>query len=108
MVARHLVLPVLAVCLAQGTCVALNMYINPFIASCESVLTWHESQAEIPDLLSLGVDPRQVSTYVGVMEGLEALTEVCMIHFVSEQLRAFLTDSTYSLSTGFHTACYRS
>jgi hypothetical protein len=40
MVSRHLIVPVLAVCLAQGTCTALNMYINPFIASCELDPTW--------------------------------------------------------------------
>lgn len=36
MVARHLILPVLVVCLAQGTCTGLDIYINPFIASCGS------------------------------------------------------------------------
>jgi len=108
MVARHLLLPVLAVCLAQGTCTALNMYINPFIASCELDINWLVSKAHSLDLLSLGVEPREVSTYVGVMEGLEALTEVSMIHFVSQHLRAFLIGSMYSLSSGFHTACYQS
>jgi hypothetical protein len=36
MVARHLILPVLAICLAQGVSTAFNMYIDPFIASCKS------------------------------------------------------------------------
>jgi hypothetical protein len=108
MVARHLILPVLAVCLAQGTCTGLNIYINPFIASCELNFTWHVPRADAVDLLSLGVDPREISTYVGVIEGLEALTEVSMIHFVSQRLCALLINSMYLLSSGFHTGGYPS
>jgi hypothetical protein len=65
------------------------------------------SVADTTDLLHLGVEPREVSTYVGVIEGLEALTEVSMIHLVSSRQVAWLTHSTSWLSSGFHTDAFR-
>jgi hypothetical protein len=36
--------------------------------------------------MSLGVPPIKVSSYVGLAEGLQALTEVAMIHIVGPYL----------------------
>jgi len=76
MIKKTLVAPVLTLCFVQVISTALVTYIFPFVASRKPVSRTRQDRADLPVLLSMDIEEREVPIYAGWADSTISIADV--------------------------------